>query len=489
VPPPGGIESRLRPVEKVAVYVLSSAASVVALGCAVLVLSGGPSNKLDTGLWVTAFAIALPLGTFLGARQDRRLAAIPQPVARWALAFGGLLLLLGLVMLRFHGTGSPALTGLGWSAVAAYGVTELAARRLAIFGCLEKMPACTPIVVGVSAIAIMIGLFLLTPDAFLSGLWVGRSFPSLVQGVWVGRPFPSLVAVGIALTAMLVLAGVALAAVMVLDRRTPRAWRRRLFDVGLCVVLALVVFQVKLVPVDTASIPNAEAWFVVHHDYYLGPVNDMAHGRTMLVDIWAQYGVGVYYALLAALSVLPFNHGGLVLLLSTLMAAQYVLVYATLRTAIRSTALVIAAVTAAVMTNIFATIGSYVGYPSAGPLRFGLPYLVVAAAVAAARWPQHARAAGRTACRHRDRCGVELRDVCLHGRHVVRVGSSVRLRAVGGGAASVRARAGRGGRRLSGGRACANDWYPRRGGCVAGLERLLRLYSSVLGGRERQPSP
>jgi hypothetical protein len=31
-------------------------------------------------------------------------------------------------------------------------------------------------------------------------------------------------------------------------------------------------------------------------------------------------------------------------------------------------------------------------YPSIGPLRFGPPYLVVAAAVAAARWPQHARA-------------------------------------------------------------------------------------------------
>jgi hypothetical protein len=112
----------------------------------------------------------------------------------------------------------------------------------------------------------------------------------------------------------------------------------------------------------------------------------------LLVDIWAQYGVGVYYALLAALSVLPLNHGGLVLLLSTLMAAQYVLVYATLRTAVRSQALVIASVGAAVMANIFANLGAYAGYPSIGPLRFGPPYLVVAAAVAAARWPQHARA-------------------------------------------------------------------------------------------------
>jgi hypothetical protein len=370
VPPLGGTESRLRPVDKVAVYVLCSAATVVALGCAMLVLSGGPSKKLDTGLWVMAFVIALPLGTFLGARQGRRLAAVPQSITRWALAFGTLLLMFGLVLLRFHGTGGARLV-LGLLAVAAYGATELAARRPAIFGRLEARPAWAPVVVGLSAVAIVIGLFLATPGAFLSG-------------VWYGRPLPSPMQIGVAFTALPVLAGVALAAVLVLDRRTPRAWRRRLFDVGICVVLAMVVFEVKL--------PPPVQGFLIHQDFYLGPVNDMAHGRTMLVDIWAQYGVGVYYALLAALSVLPLNHGGLALLLSTLMVGQYVLVYATLRTAVRSQALVIAAVAAAVMANIFANLGAYTGFPSIGPLRFGPPYLVVAAAVAAARWPQHARA-------------------------------------------------------------------------------------------------
>ena len=54
--------------------------------------------------------------------------------------------------------------------------------------------------------------------------------------------------VGVALTAVLVLAGVSLAAVLVFERRPPRAWRRRLFDVGLCVVLAMIVFEVKLPP-------------------------------------------------------------------------------------------------------------------------------------------------------------------------------------------------------------------------------------------------
>jgi hypothetical protein len=368
---PVGTESRLRPAENVAVYILASSAVFVALACAVLVRSGGPSKKLDTGLWVLAFAIALPLGAFLGARLDRRLAAIPLPITRWALAFGASVLTFGLLLLRFHDTGSPALSLLGWLAVAAYGVTEIAALRPAIFRRLEAWPTWAPVVVGVGAMMVMIGLFLASPNAFLSG-------------VWGDRPLPSPVQVVVAFAAVPVLTGVALAAVLLFDRRTPRVWRRRLFDVGFCVVLAMVVFEVKL--------PMQFEAFVHHHDFYLGPLNDMAHGRTMLVDIWAQYGVGVYYALLAALSVLPLNHGGLVLLLGTLTAAQYVLVYATLRTAVRSHALVIAAVVAAVMTNVFANLGPYAGFPSIGPLRFGPPYLVVAAAVAAARWPQCARA-------------------------------------------------------------------------------------------------
>jgi hypothetical protein len=204
-----------------------------------------------------AFAIALPLGTFLGARQDRRLAAIPQPITRWALAFGASLLMFGLMLLRILGTGSAPLTALGWLAVAAYGITELAVRRPATFGRLETRPAWAPAVVGVSAIVIMIGLFLATPDAFLSG-------------VWGDRPRPSPVQVAVTFAAVPALAGVALAAVLVLDRRTTRVWPRRLFDVGLCVVLAMVVFEVKLPPPVQA--------FVLHQDFYLGPVNSMATG-------------------------------------------------------------------------------------------------------------------------------------------------------------------------------------------------------------------
>ena len=179
-------------------------------------------------------------------------------------------------------------------------------------------------------------------------------------------------------------AALALTAVHFFDHRPPRRRPSLIFELGFCVVLAMVVFQVVL--------PPSENTMLHHHDFFLGPVNDMAHGRTMLVEVWAQYGVGLYYALLALLKVLPLNHGVLVLVLSTLMTAQYLLVYTTLRMAIRSQALVIGAIVAAVLGNLFAPMGAYFAYPSVGPLRFGFPYLVIAAAVAAARWPRYARA-------------------------------------------------------------------------------------------------
>ena len=135
-----------------------------------------------------------------------RVAGSPQSrsrITRWALAFGASLLSLGLVLLRLLGTGSAQLTVVGLLAVAAYGVTELAAHRPAIFGRLEARRAEAPVVVGVSAIVIMIVLFLPLPRS--------------------GRPFESLLLAGVGLTTVLVLAGIALGAVLVFDRRTPRA--------------------------------------------------------------------------------------------------------------------------------------------------------------------------------------------------------------------------------------------------------------------------
>ena len=122
------------------------------------------------------------------------------------------------------------------------------------------------------------------------------------------------------------------------------------------------------------------------------------------------------------------------------MAAQYVLVYATLRTAIRSQALVIAAVVAAVMGNIFANLGAYAGYPQhrTAALRAPVPGRGRGSrrrALAAAR----AGAAGRTACSSSQspRCGVSRRPCTRASR-----GSRWRpagLRAVEGGPAGVRA--------------------------------------------------
>lgn len=362
------------PVENAAVQILSWAAVSIAASCAVGVLSAGPSREFHLALWIVALIIGLPMGMFLGARQNRRLRNTPQPITRWALAIGTALLLVGLVALRALGMGRVQLLALGLIAVSAYGAIELAARFPTVFSRLEVLPAWTPILIGAGAVVIIVALFVCNAVPRWARVVVGP-----------GQPFRSvLLVLVVASVAVLVLAAVALSAVLVLDRQIARTRYRLLLDVAICVVLAMVVFQVKLpMPVEN---------FVHHQDFYLGPLNDMAHGRTILVEHWAAYGVGVYYALLIALSVVPLHHGGFVLVLSTLMAGLYVVVYATLRTAVRSQALVVTAVLAAVMANVFAMQDSYAVYPSVGPLRFGLPYLIVAFAVAAARWPKNAQA-------------------------------------------------------------------------------------------------
>ncbi|RUP01487.1 MAG: hypothetical protein EKK34_28680 [Mycobacterium sp.] len=273
--------------------------------------------------------------------------------------------------MRLLDAGVPQLAGEGLFAIAAYGFTEVAALLPTLFGRLRRLPTRVPVAIGASSILITIGMFLVPPG--LSHSDGGQSpSPLLVLGI-------DLLAIGVLLALALVLA-----AVLIVDRRAARPWRRRVIDICLCLILAMVVFQL-------AALPPVDMFFH-HHAFYLGPVNDMAHGRTMLTDVWAQYGVGVYYGLLAAFTILPLHHGGLVILLSTLMVAQYLILYLTLRIAVRSQVLVTTAVIAAVMANIFASMGSYVTYPSIGPLRFGFPYLVVLAAVTSARWPQWTQA-------------------------------------------------------------------------------------------------
>lgn len=125
----------------------------------------------------------------------------------------------------------------------------------------------------------------------------------------------------------------------------------------------------------------------IHEGFWLGPLNDMLHGRALLVDTSSQYGVGVFYFLAAFFQIAPLGYGSLGLLAGFVTALQYGLAYGVMRLAGSPRSLAIPAVAAAVLGLVFGSIGSPDDFPSTGGLRFGIPWLVVALAVLAARWP------------------------------------------------------------------------------------------------------
>src|SRR3712207_1083134 len=65
-----------------------------------------------------------------------------------------------------------------------------------------------------------------------------------------------------------------------------------------------------------------------HYGFYLGPVNDVMHGRTLLVDVFSQYGVGVIYALAGFFEVVGLGYGAFWLLLASLAALLAAALYA-----------------------------------------------------------------------------------------------------------------------------------------------------------------
>jgi len=114
-----------------------------------------------------------------------------------------------------------------------------------------------------------------------------------------------------------------------------------------------------------------------HYNYYLGPVNDILNGKTMLVDINCQYGVGIVYfiALIFELLPIPLNYQGFSLVLNILLVAQYALVYLLVRHVLESRP---AAITALILALAATYYSQEYTLPSTGPLRFAIPYVLLA---------------------------------------------------------------------------------------------------------------
>ncbi len=345
--------SLLGPVESTGLRLLGCTALALAFIC-LLILPSGPHESDETLSWVLAFGLAIPLGFFLVARQERQLAAAAPAASARGVAAGVVIMALAFMLRRIGSGERPEHAILLVAALAALLAPFAAARIWHDPEDRDTLPA-----------------------RVIAAIWL----------VGTGAIFvPSHALRAANLIPALVLTGLVVLLLIRLPRRGLQGRRRLALDFGLCAVIFLAVIQL---PVLT---PELDVSFLYHQGFFVGPANDVLHGRAMLGGAWSQYGVGLIDSLALVFTVLPFGFGTLMLIITTLTALQYVCVYATLRLAGLGQVLVVLTLVAAGAGNLFSPLGYYLLYPSAGPLRFGLPYLIVLAAVIGARYPARTRA-------------------------------------------------------------------------------------------------
>lgn len=333
---------------------LLAVASCFIVIASLLIRLFGPSEKLEMTLWAVAVGVAAPAGLWLAATQLKRIAGMGSGVAASVIAVDLLAIAGALLYFRYGWSEFPRYTLLLFSGLVGVTSPFLAARfparmRSKLFGHPVESAA-----VGLVAFSV-IGL-LFAPDSLFA-----RD----------------------ALVALVILTSV-FVALLKLKVVWPRRWMSRAMD---CLILGVMALLVLDVP---GHISQLGYTLVYHQNYFLGPANDLAHGRTLLVDSFSQYGVGVMYALRAAFLVVPIGYGGLILIVTVSTVVTFALFFAILRATVASQRLVMIAVAVAVMANVFLEKGNYVSFPSVGALRFGVPYLLIGAAVLRARHPRSA---------------------------------------------------------------------------------------------------
>ena len=160
----------------------------------------------------------------------------------------------------------------------------------------------------------------------------------------------------------------------------------------LALVPDLVIFRPEEAASDAATAFETSI-IQFHHNFLLGPANEVLHGRAMLVGTASQYGVSSIYLLAAWFQVAPIGYGTLGLLTGILTALWFGAGYGVLRLAGTSRLLSASAFGVAVVALVFNLSYPIGSLPQSGPLRFGMPMLLVLVAVAGERFPRRARGA------------------------------------------------------------------------------------------------
>ena len=163
---------------------------------------------------------------------------------------------------------------------------------------------------------------------------------------------------------------------------------------GVAIDVAVVLLLVLAVPnvVVFAGEPFETSIVQFHQDFFLGPANQVIHGGEMLIDTFSQYGVASILFLAGVFQFAPAGNGTVALTEGLLSIGMFAGAYGVLRMSGVSRLLAASALALAVFALVFALLYPLGGLLQHGAIRFGMPIVVIVAAVAAVRWPRRAGA-------------------------------------------------------------------------------------------------
>lgn len=341
--------------------VLTIALGAFAVSTSVTLAATGGGERAEWSLYAAAFGVILPLSVYGGmalARLLDRRGTLTVTAVAWS---SSLLTLLVLARLHFAADNSA---GFGSLASLAAVLTWLAG--VAAVGWLAIRRPSHPTLERIHALGPK-RLFA-APGVLLLALLLGFS-----RGLGLA---PAQVAL-----ALVIAAGLLGVHLLLLRRRCPRRLGIVL-DLSVVALLALVMNDLTLHQQPQRFFGSLSG---LHQNFYLGPVNDLLHGRAMLVDTFSQYGVGPFYLLAGWFQLATPGYGGLALVSGLLTAAMVALAYFVLRLGETPRPLALAATAVVAVAAFFHPLQPPTFFPSAGGLRLMLPYLLVAAGLLAQR--------------------------------------------------------------------------------------------------------
>lgn len=333
-------------------------------------------QSVETALYLTAFGIVLPLSVLLVPRVADAVAVGPNgrglellcAVLAGCLAVAVVAVRVADVSGFYGGTRTLLVVLLGWWAVAIAAV--LRAMRPRPWAGLLQRSHLASIVWRLDAVLVLCAAMTV-----------------------VHTESVSLVAIALAVVVVPV--------AIVASRRLPD-WQpsRRLGLVGDAAAIFMVLLAVPDLVVITPEDPALTATerllpsiMQFHHDFIVGPANQVLGGATVLVDTASQYGVGSIYFVVAWFKLASAGYGSFALLDGVLTAAVFAAGYVLMRLCGSPRLVAFATLAIGVVALVFNREYPVGFLPQEGPLRFGLPMGVIVATVAGARWPRHARLA------------------------------------------------------------------------------------------------